>query len=302
MKFCAPAVVYLVLAIIALVLNMRFSMVSILLHVAFIGLWTFILNWICSKGLKWVSWVLVVLPYLFAALVWLIGVEIMAINGMEGFERGGNWERPTPDNVWERSTTKPPTTKPTTTKPTTTKPRKLIIITEKPKPTTIPPTTIPTTSVTLKPKLKNLDNLTYEQITELTSSDIDYESMVSILNKNNYVDNNDSVKVLMIDLYQMMDAFNTKQDGTNKYPYDSYLYSKFYKAYFDYFTEKFEAINFTNINPDTIKYISPYYFGFIPQNKLNTLTSDQISNLTLDQKEFIRYAGNTLPGTTSPTR
>uniref|UniRef100_A0A6C0HZZ0 Uncharacterized protein n=1 Tax=viral metagenome TaxID=1070528 RepID=A0A6C0HZZ0_9ZZZZ len=82
MKLCAPAVVYLVLAIIALVLNMRFSMVSILLHVAFIGLWTFILNWICSKGFKWVSWVLVVLPYLFAALVWLIGVEIMAINKM----------------------------------------------------------------------------------------------------------------------------------------------------------------------------------------------------------------------------
>ena len=81
MKLCTPAVVYLVLAIIALVLNMRFSMVSILLHVAFIGLWTFILNWICKKGFKWVSWGLVVLPYLFAALVWLIGVEIMAING-----------------------------------------------------------------------------------------------------------------------------------------------------------------------------------------------------------------------------
>uniref|UniRef100_A0A6C0HZI5 Uncharacterized protein n=1 Tax=viral metagenome TaxID=1070528 RepID=A0A6C0HZI5_9ZZZZ len=91
MKLCAPAVVYLVLAIIALVFNMRFSMVSILLHVAFIGLWTFILNWICSKGFKWVSWGLVVLPYLFAALVWLIGVEIMAINKInayEGFKEG----------------------------------------------------------------------------------------------------------------------------------------------------------------------------------------------------------------------
>jgi len=88
MKLCGPAIVYLVLAIIALVFNMRFSMVSILLHVAFIGLWTFILNWICSKGFKWVSWGLVVLPYLFAALVWLIGVEIMAINGKEGFREG----------------------------------------------------------------------------------------------------------------------------------------------------------------------------------------------------------------------
>ena len=88
MKLCAPAVVYLVLAIIALVLNMQCSFLSVFLHVIFIGLWTFILNWICSKGFKWVSWGLVVLPYLFAALVWLIGFEIMALNGKEGFTEG----------------------------------------------------------------------------------------------------------------------------------------------------------------------------------------------------------------------
>uniref|UniRef100_A0A6C0HYX1 Uncharacterized protein n=1 Tax=viral metagenome TaxID=1070528 RepID=A0A6C0HYX1_9ZZZZ len=88
MKLCTPAVVYLVLAIIALIFNMQCSFLSVFLHVVFIGIWTFILNWICKKGFKWVSWGLVVLPYLFAALVWLIGVEIMAINGKEGFTEG----------------------------------------------------------------------------------------------------------------------------------------------------------------------------------------------------------------------
>jgi hypothetical protein len=86
MKLCTPAIVYLVLAIIALIFNIQYSFLSIFLHVIFIGLWTFILNWICKKGFVWISWALVVLPYLFAALVWLIAVEIMAINRINAYE------------------------------------------------------------------------------------------------------------------------------------------------------------------------------------------------------------------------
>jgi uncharacterized membrane protein YpjA len=83
MKLCAPAILYLVLSIIALIFNAKFSILSILLHVLFIGLWTLVLNWICSKGLVWVSWVLVVLPYLFAFLVILIAAEITANNKIQ---------------------------------------------------------------------------------------------------------------------------------------------------------------------------------------------------------------------------
>ena len=80
MKLCAPAIVYLVLSIIALIFNAKFSVLSIVLHVLFIGLWTLILNWICSKGLTWVSWLLVVLPYVFAFLVILIAAEFIALS------------------------------------------------------------------------------------------------------------------------------------------------------------------------------------------------------------------------------
>jgi hypothetical protein len=104
MKLCTPAVLYLVLAIIALIFNIQYSFLSIFLHVIFIGLWTFILNWICKKGFVWISWVLVVLPYLYAALVWLIGVEIIAINRMsnEGFTDSEVTEL-TPEKIKELS-------------------------------------------------------------------------------------------------------------------------------------------------------------------------------------------------------
>ena len=80
MKLCPPAIVYLVLSIIALILNMKFSILSVLIHIAFIVVWTFILNWICSKNLVWLSWLLVILPYVFMFLVLLIAVEFVALS------------------------------------------------------------------------------------------------------------------------------------------------------------------------------------------------------------------------------
>jgi len=83
MKLCPPAIVYLVLSIIALILNMKFSILSVLIHIAFIVVWTFILNWICSKNLVWLSWLLVILPYVFMFLVLLIAVEFVALSNAQ---------------------------------------------------------------------------------------------------------------------------------------------------------------------------------------------------------------------------
>lgn len=80
MKLCTPAIVYLVLAVIGLVLNfMKFSLFSGIVHIAFVFIWTFILNWICSKGYSWASWLLVILPYVFIALVVLIAAEFSVL-------------------------------------------------------------------------------------------------------------------------------------------------------------------------------------------------------------------------------
>ena len=92
MKLCTPATVYLVLAVIALIFNMRFSVASMFVHVAFIAVWTLILNWICGKGLVWVSWLLVILPYLFMGLVMLIAIEYLALEDLkkQGYFDGDN--------------------------------------------------------------------------------------------------------------------------------------------------------------------------------------------------------------------
>jgi hypothetical protein len=79
MKLCAPAILYLVLSIIALVLNLQYSISSVLMHIIFVGIWTFILNWICKKGYIEVSWLLVLLPYIYAFLVILIASEFISM-------------------------------------------------------------------------------------------------------------------------------------------------------------------------------------------------------------------------------
>jgi hypothetical protein len=85
MKLCAPAVVYLVLAAIGLVFQFtnyassKNPILTIVVHLLFIGLWTAILNWICSKGFKSISWALVIIPYAFMFLTVFVAAEYMAL-------------------------------------------------------------------------------------------------------------------------------------------------------------------------------------------------------------------------------
>ena len=83
MKLCPPAIVYLVLSVIALIFNFTYSIKSALIHIVFIGLWTVVLNYICKKGFVWVSWMLVIIPYVFMALVTLIAVEFIALSDLQ---------------------------------------------------------------------------------------------------------------------------------------------------------------------------------------------------------------------------
>jgi len=63
-SLCMPAKVYLVLSAISLVIGLvsQFHIIAILTKLFFILLWTWVLNWLCSKGLKTLSWILVLLP------------------------------------------------------------------------------------------------------------------------------------------------------------------------------------------------------------------------------------------------
>jgi uncharacterized membrane protein len=76
---CAPAMVYLILSIIGLLTaaTIQFSVMSILLKVIFIALWTFLLNYLCSTGYTVVSWILVVLPLIFMIALIFIAIDVM---------------------------------------------------------------------------------------------------------------------------------------------------------------------------------------------------------------------------------
>ena len=84
-NMCAPAMLYLILAIIALILMavQKFGPLSLLFKAIFVGIWTWFLNFLCNKGYKTISWVLVILPFIMFILMILFVIEIMKINNVK---------------------------------------------------------------------------------------------------------------------------------------------------------------------------------------------------------------------------
>jgi hypothetical protein len=74
-KLCTPAKLYFAIAIISIIIGLfsGFHFFIVLGKLIFTFIYTFILNWLCSKGLKSLSWFLVLLPYVILFLV-IIGI------------------------------------------------------------------------------------------------------------------------------------------------------------------------------------------------------------------------------------
>jgi hypothetical protein len=70
-SLCLPSKVYFVLAIIAMLISIfgSASLLFHLFHLVYIVFWTWILHLICKEGYKWLSWVLVVTPYIIAFII-----------------------------------------------------------------------------------------------------------------------------------------------------------------------------------------------------------------------------------------
>jgi len=66
-KLCGPAKVYLVVSLIFLFLAIfkKITVFTLLIKGAFVLLWTFVLNYICSRGHHELAWVVLLLPILF---------------------------------------------------------------------------------------------------------------------------------------------------------------------------------------------------------------------------------------------
>ena len=67
-KLCSPAMIYFVIAMISLIIGFftNLSIISLLVNGFFIIAWTWFLNFLCNKGYKTISWILVILPFFMA--------------------------------------------------------------------------------------------------------------------------------------------------------------------------------------------------------------------------------------------
>jgi hypothetical protein len=80
MSLCSPALLYLMIGILA-ILSMIYSkanMQTVAMKGLFIAIWTWFLNFLCSKGHEGISWFLVILPFVMS------GLFIVAISNIIG--------------------------------------------------------------------------------------------------------------------------------------------------------------------------------------------------------------------------
>ena len=80
-KLCTPAVIYLVLSVIAILMAImkRMSMMTVVVKTMFVLLWTWFLNFLCSKGYSGISWFLVLLPFIFIVLAVFCAIDMAAM-------------------------------------------------------------------------------------------------------------------------------------------------------------------------------------------------------------------------------
>ena len=64
-ELCTPAMIYFLISAITLIISIftNFNIMSLIIKGFFIIVWSIFLNYLCSKGYKIVSWVLLILPF-----------------------------------------------------------------------------------------------------------------------------------------------------------------------------------------------------------------------------------------------
>lgn len=87
-RFCTPAQLYLILAGISLLTAFfnNFQVITLVVNGIFVLIWGWILNWLCSKGLKAISWILVLLPFILFIFTFFFAKDIVSKSAhAEGF-------------------------------------------------------------------------------------------------------------------------------------------------------------------------------------------------------------------------
>ncbi len=89
MNLCVPAMLYLLLSIITILMGFyeQFQLGIFVVKVIWMVVWVYILNLLCSKGYTTVSWVLVLLPFILIAFMALLMLEVTRRLANEAPER-----------------------------------------------------------------------------------------------------------------------------------------------------------------------------------------------------------------------
>ena len=94
-KYCTPAQLYLVLGAIGIIMGFfkSYSIETLLTNSLFLVIWAWVLNWLCSKGFKAISWILVLLPFIMMLFTYFL-IKDVAVK--EGFTLPTGAVKPAP--------------------------------------------------------------------------------------------------------------------------------------------------------------------------------------------------------------
>ena len=83
-KYCTPAQLYLVLGAVGIIsaFMKNFSIETLLTKALFVVIWAWVLDWLCSKGMKGISWILVLMPFILTAFMFLFVKDIARKEGL----------------------------------------------------------------------------------------------------------------------------------------------------------------------------------------------------------------------------
>lgn len=81
MKLCTPASVYFVFGIISILVafGYGFGVFALLAKLVLVLVWTWFLNYLCTKSFSGLAWFLVVLPFVFLFVTFLMVLDAMNI-------------------------------------------------------------------------------------------------------------------------------------------------------------------------------------------------------------------------------
>lgn len=83
-KYCTPAQLYLVLGAIGIIMGFfkSYSIETLLTNSLFLVIWAWVLNWLCSKGFKAISWILVLLPFIMMLFTYFLIKDVAVKEGL----------------------------------------------------------------------------------------------------------------------------------------------------------------------------------------------------------------------------